>query len=75
MYAGTLAVSVSLWSVESQATQQFNQAFFNQLKEKLPLAKSLRLAKLAMLKGELGTESGIIGQDIKIHGSLLISGT
>ena len=52
MYAGTPAVSVSLWGVESQATQQLNQVLFSQLKNKRPLAESLRQAKLAMLKGK-----------------------
>jgi len=56
MYAGTPAVSVSLWYVNSKATQQLNQALFSQLKNKRPLAESLRQAKLAMLKGKLDGE-------------------
>jgi len=56
MYAGTPAVSVSLWKVNSQATQQLNQIFFTQLKKKRHLADALRQAKLAVLKGELDEE-------------------
>jgi CHAT domain-containing protein/Tfp pilus assembly protein PilF len=53
MYAGTPAVSVSLWTVNSQATQQLNQIFFTQLKEKRQYADALRQAKMAMIEGEV----------------------
>ncbi|MEN8220780.1 MAG: CHAT domain-containing protein [Pseudomonadota bacterium] len=53
MYAGTPAVSVSLWTVNSQATQQLNQSFFTQLKKKRHLAEALRQAKIAMIEGEV----------------------
>ncbi|MEN8217659.1 MAG: tetratricopeptide repeat protein [Pseudomonadota bacterium] len=56
MYAGTPAVSVSLWEVHSRATQQLNQALFGQLKDKRPLADSLRQAKIAMLEGDVKDE-------------------
>jgi CHAT domain-containing protein/Tfp pilus assembly protein PilF len=53
MYAGTPAVSVSLWTVNSQATQQLNQIFFTQLKEKRQYADALRQAKMAMIEGDV----------------------
>ncbi|MEN8220782.1 MAG: CHAT domain-containing protein [Pseudomonadota bacterium] len=53
MYAGTPAVSVSLWTVNSQATQQLNQTFFTQLKKKRHLAEALRQAKMAMIEGDV----------------------
>ncbi len=52
MYAGTPAVAVTLWSVESHASQQLGIHLFTQLKMKQPLAEGLRQAKLAMLKDE-----------------------
>jgi tetratricopeptide (TPR) repeat protein len=52
MYAGTPAVAVTLWSVESLASQQLGIHFFTQLKNKQPLAKGLRQAKLAMLEND-----------------------
>jgi len=52
MYAGTPAVAVTLWSVESLASKQLGIHFFTQLKNKQPLAKGLRQAKLAMLKND-----------------------
>jgi len=52
MYAGTPAVAVTLWSVESLASQQLGIHLFTQLKNKQPLAKGLQQAKLAMLKND-----------------------
>jgi CHAT domain-containing protein len=52
MYAGTPAVAVTLWSVESLASKQLGIHFFTQLKNKQPLAKGLQQAKLAMLKND-----------------------
>jgi CHAT domain-containing protein len=53
MYAGTQAVSVSLWAIHSMATQQLNQIFFTQLKKKRQYAEALRQAKMAMIEGEV----------------------
>jgi CHAT domain-containing protein len=52
MYAGTPAVLVTLWSVESQASKQLGINLFTQLKNKQPKAKGLQQAKLAMLKND-----------------------
>ncbi|OQW92154.1 MAG: hypothetical protein BWK78_02515, partial [Thiotrichaceae bacterium IS1] len=49
MYAGTPAVSITLWSVESNATKELNVGWFKRLQENQSLADSLRAAKLDML--------------------------
>jgi tetratricopeptide (TPR) repeat protein len=49
MYAGTPAVSITLWSIEAGAAKKLNVAWFNRLKDGQPLADSLREAKLEML--------------------------
>lgn len=53
MYAGTPAVSITLWSVESKATKELNVGWFKRLQEKQSLADSLRAAKLDMLNLEM----------------------
>jgi CHAT domain-containing protein/Tfp pilus assembly protein PilF len=52
MYAGTPAVSITLWSIEARAAKKLNVAWFNRLKDGHPLADSLREAKLEMLDQE-----------------------
>lgn len=52
MYAGTPAVSITLWSVESKATKKLNIHWFTQLQEQRPVADSLRAAKLNLLDSE-----------------------
>ncbi len=49
MYAGTPAVSITLWSIEALAAKNLNVAWFTRLKAGQPLADSLREAKLEML--------------------------
>jgi CHAT domain-containing protein len=49
MYAGTPAVSITLWSIEALAAKKLNVAWFTRLKAGQPLADSLREAKLEML--------------------------
>ncbi len=51
MYAGTSAVVVTLWSVETQSTEQLSIQLFQELKSTKGelLAKSLQNAKIAML--------------------------
>jgi len=46
------AVSITLWSVESNATKKLNVSWFKRLKEKQLLADSLRAAKLDMLASD-----------------------
>ena len=52
MYAGTPAVSVTLWSIQTDSAKQLSMNLFTQLKEKQALATGLRQAKLTMLEGE-----------------------
>lgn len=52
MYAGTPAVTITLWSVESSATKELNVGWFKRMQQKQPLAESLRQAKLAILRLE-----------------------
>jgi CHAT domain-containing protein len=49
MYAGTPAVGVTLWSVDSQASSEVNTRFFRHLKTGKPVADALRQAKLDLL--------------------------
>jgi len=49
MYAGTPAVSITLWSVESKATKELNVSWFKRLQEKQSLADSLRAANWTCL--------------------------
>ena len=50
LVAGSRAVVVSLWSVESKATEQLMVAFYQHLKEGLEAPEALRQAKLDLLK-------------------------
>lgn len=54
MYAGTPAVTVTLWSVESHSAKALNVGFFKNLKEGKSRAEALREIKLAMLRGAFG---------------------
>jgi CHAT domain-containing protein len=52
MYAGTPAAIVSLWSVSDNGTTELMILFYNNLIQKgMGKEESLRLAKIAMLKG------------------------
>jgi len=52
MYAGTPAVSVTLWSVESQSAKTLSTGIFERLQKQQNLAEALRQIKLAMLRGK-----------------------
>jgi tetratricopeptide (TPR) repeat protein/CHAT domain-containing protein len=52
MYAGTQAVTVNLWSVESNSAKDLNTGFFENLKAGMGKAEALRQSKLHMIRGE-----------------------
>ena len=54
MYAGTPAVAVTIWSVESLSAKDLDIGFFRHLKDGLPPARALQAIKLQMLRGEEG---------------------
>jgi CHAT domain-containing protein len=54
MYAGTQAVSVTLWSVESGSAKTLGTGLFRNLEEGKGRAEALRNIKLSMLRGEEG---------------------
>jgi CHAT domain-containing protein/tetratricopeptide (TPR) repeat protein len=55
MYAGTPAAIVSLWSVSDDGTTELMILFYNNLiKKGMGKEESLRLAKIAMIKGNVG---------------------
>ncbi|MDO9265063.1 MAG: CHAT domain-containing protein, partial [Desulfosalsimonadaceae bacterium] len=56
MYAGTPAVSVNLWSVETISAQQLSVSFFQTLQQGAGRADALRASKLKLLHGEAGNQ-------------------
>jgi CHAT domain-containing protein/Tfp pilus assembly protein PilF len=54
MYAGTPAIAVTLWSVESFSAKTLNVGFFKELKNNEKPAAALRAIKLRMLRGDEG---------------------
>jgi CHAT domain-containing protein/Tfp pilus assembly protein PilF len=56
MYAGTSAVSVTLWSVESQSAKELNVGMYRYLSRDRGRASALRVIKLSLLRGEKGDE-------------------
>ena len=56
MYAGTQAVSVTLWSVESQSAKELNVGMYRYLSQKHGRAAALREIKLALLRGQKGAQ-------------------
>jgi tetratricopeptide (TPR) repeat protein len=56
MYAGTPAVAVTLWSVESQSAKELNVGMYRYLSKKPGRAAALRQIKLALLRGEKGEQ-------------------
>ena len=52
MYAGTPAVSVSLWSVESRSAKALSISLFKYLQDGKPLAQALRQSKLDLMADE-----------------------
>ncbi len=57
LVAGSRAVLVSLWSVESKATEELMVQFYRYLGEGQEAAHALRLAKLDLMKGRTKTPS------------------
>jgi len=53
MYAGTPAVTVTLWSVESLSAKDLDIGFFRYLKAGMPPARALQTIKVQMLRGEI----------------------
>ncbi|MCP4396722.1 MAG: tetratricopeptide repeat protein [bacterium] len=56
MYAGTPAVAVTLWSVESLSAKELDIGFFRFLNKGHSPARALQAIKLQMLRGEIGEE-------------------
>lgn len=54
MYSGSPAVSVTLWSIESQSAKELDVGLFSNLAQKQGRAEALRQIKLALLRGEKG---------------------
>lgn len=54
MYSGSPAVSVTLWSIESQSAMELDVGLFRYLNQKHGRAAALQEIKLAMLRGEKG---------------------
>jgi len=54
MYAGTQAISVTLWSVESQSAKQLSTGLYRNLKQGKNRAEALRQIKLRMINGKEG---------------------
>jgi CHAT domain-containing protein len=54
MYAGTPALMVNLWSVESQSAKLLNTGFYRHLKTGTNRAESLRRSKVHLIHGEKG---------------------
>jgi CHAT domain-containing protein/uncharacterized protein HemY len=54
MYAGTPAISVTLWSVESKSARVLSTGFYENLKSGKSRAESLRTSKLRMIRSEAG---------------------
>jgi len=56
MFAGTPAITVTLWSVESMSAKALNVGLFKNLKAGKSRAEALRDIKLSMLRGEHGEQ-------------------
>jgi CHAT domain-containing protein len=54
MYAGTPAVAVTLWLVETLSAKDLDIGFFRHLNAGLSPAKALQAIKVQMLQGDLG---------------------
>lgn len=54
MFAGTRAITVTLWSVESKSAKTLTTGLYHNLKSGKNLAESLRAAKLRMIHREAG---------------------
>ncbi len=52
MYAGTPAVSVTLWSVESESAKILSTGLYKNLRDGMSRAEALREIKLRMVRGE-----------------------
>lgn len=54
MYAGTPAVNVTLWSVETMSAKEINVGLFRNISQGRSLSEALRNTKLKMLRGDYG---------------------
>ncbi len=54
MYAGTPALMVNLWSVESQSAKLLNTGFYRHLKTGVNRAEALRRSKVHLIQGQKG---------------------
>lgn len=59
MYAGTPAVAITLWGVNSFSARDLDVGFFEHIKAKKTPVDALRAIKLQMLRGEISNEKGI----------------
>ncbi|MEZ4529161.1 MAG: CHAT domain-containing protein [Desulfobacterales bacterium] len=57
-YAGTPAVSVTLWSVKSYSAKDLNAGLFRNLRQGKSPAQALRDIKLSMLRGDIRSATG-----------------
>ena len=56
MYAGTPAVAVTLWSIESESAKELNVGMYRYLSQNHGRAAALREIKLALLRGKHGDQ-------------------
>lgn len=52
MYAGTPALTVTLWSVETNSIKELNIGFFTNLKSGTPRSQALQRIKIDMIRGQ-----------------------
>jgi CHAT domain-containing protein len=55
MYAGTPAISITLWSVESGSAMALSTGLYQNLKDGKPRAEALREIKLRLIRGDEGS--------------------
>lgn len=56
MYAGTDALKVSLWPVETMSAKEINISFYRYLNEGRSKAEALRSVKISMIRGKYGSK-------------------
>ena len=77
MYAGTPAVSVTLWSVESQSSKMLSTGHYENLNSGKTRARALRDIKVRMIRGQRGRTVRaplLLGADGNFWGGAVILG-